>query len=322
MIDPWGAVNRARNETLATYAPAPYPAYRHSGGSVPDHGLFAVDLEVIDTAQPMAVTVTIEGRLVKSGRIMAWQPDLEARLRNTDGTDATGWLFLDSSVSRCPAIGMECGRYGRQETLFLAPRPVINQLRSKYRLEVWPAEDPFNGGNGGSFVFEIANGRVAGSTAPAPGGLVAEVGPDIAVTDSDGDGFADVELDGSASGPFGTIVSYLWSWTEGGSGYVTTGIAPTVSLPVGTQEVWLTVTDASGTVSSDTLSVTVAAGGGGGKPAHAGGGNKTRAAKAFPDLASLRRGAGRVSCVTLPAPLQHERGNAKEWTTAISARAA
>jgi serine protease AprX len=271
MIDPWGAVNRARSETLATYAPAIYPAYRHDSGSVPNHGLFVVDLEVIDTSQPMAVTVTIDGQLVKSGRIAAWQPDLEARLRKPNGTDATRWLFLDSSVSQCPAIGMECGRYGRQETLFLAP-----PLLPSYRLEIWPAEDSFNGGNGGSFVFEIANGRVAGSTDPAPSGLVAEAGPDIAATDSDGDGFADVELDGSASGPFGAIVSYLWSWAEGGSGYVTTGVAPTVSLPVGTQEVWLTVTDASGTASSDKLSVTVAEGSGGGKPAHAGGGGKNK----------------------------------------------
>lgn len=275
MIDPWGAVNRARNETLASYAPAMYPVYRHNGGSVPDHGLFSVDLEVIDTAQPMAVTVTIEGQLVKSGRINGWKPDLEARLKRTNGSDAAGWLFLDSSVSQCPAIGMECGRYGRQETLFLAPRPVTKVLDSQYRLEVWPAEDSFNNGQGGSFTFEISNARIAGNTDPVAGPLAAVAGTDIAVTDDDGDGFANVELDGSASGPFGTILSYLWSWTEGGSSYVTAGIAPTISLPVGTQEVWLTVTDTSGTASSDMLSVTVAeGGGGGGKPAHAGGGGK------------------------------------------------
>jgi serine protease AprX len=268
LIDPWGAVNRARGETLPTYTPAAFPSYRHNGGSVPDHGLYRVDLEVINTSQPMAVTVTIDGQLVKSGRISAWQPDLEARLRKPDGTDATRWLFLDSSVSQCPAIGMECGRYGRQETLFLAP-----PLLPAYRLEVWPAEDAFNGGRGGNFVFEIANARVAGTTDPAPGELAAAAGPDIAVTDSDGDGFANVELDGSASGPFGTIVSHVWSWTDGNGGHVATGIAPVVSLPIGTHEVWLTVMDPSG-AATDVLSVTVTGGGGGGKPPHAGGGGK------------------------------------------------
>jgi len=259
MIDPWGAVNLAAGATVAEYSPATFPAYRDDRGDVADHGLFALDLEVIDGSIPMSVTVTIDGQVVKSGRIVAWQPDLEARLLKPDGTDAAFWLFLDSTVSQCPALGDECGRFGRQATLYVAP-PLV----PAYRLEVWPAEDTFNQGRGGSFVVEISNGRVAGTTDPAPTGLVADAGGDISVADSDGDGFADIELDGSASGPFGTITEFVWSWTDGAGGHAVTGIAPTVTVPVGTYDIGLTVTDTTGAATSDTVAVTVTAGGGGG----------------------------------------------------------
>ncbi len=266
MIDPWSAVNRAGGASLTSYAPAAFPAYRHGAGSVPDGGLFSIDLEVLDPTQPFAVTVTIDGALVRSSRITAWLPDLEARLRKLDGSDAAFWLFLDSSTSRCPAIGAECGRYGRQETLFLAP-----PLAPAYRLQVWPANDTFNQNRGGSFVFEIANGRIADRTDLVPAGLTADAGADVNVRDDDGDGFAAVELDGSASGPFGTIVTYLWSWTDTAGGHAVTGMAPTVSLPTGTHSIWLTVTDTAGASASDMITATVAAGGGNG-----GGGPKAK----------------------------------------------
>lgn len=259
MIDPWGAVNLAAGSTGATHTPASFPAYRTGGGSVADHGLFSVDLEVIDSSVPMSVTVTIDGQIVKSGRIVGWQPDLEARLLKPDGSDGAFWLFIDSTLSQCPALGAECGRFGRQETLYVAP-PLV----PVYRLEVWPAEDSFNLGRGGSFVVEIANGRVVGSGDPVPAGLTADAGAAMTATDTDGDGFADVELDGSASGPFGTITEYLWSWTDGSGGHAVTGIAPTVTLPVGTHDIALTVTDATGATASGSVPVTVASGGGGG----------------------------------------------------------
>lgn len=258
MIDPWGATNLATGSTVASHSPTAFPAYRHEQGAVADHGLFSLDLEVIDMSVPMSVTVTIDGEVVKSGRIVAWQPDLEARLLKPDGSDAAFWLFIDSTDSRCPAIGAECGRLGRQETLYVAP-PLV----PAYRLEVWPAEDTFNEGRGGTFVVEISNGRVAGTTDPAPGSLLADAGPDRSVTD-DGDGFVELELDGSASGPFGTITTYVWSWSVDGVAQVLTGIAPTVTLPVGTHEISLTVTDTAGAADTDTLSVTVVAGKGGG----------------------------------------------------------
>jgi len=259
MIDPWGAVNLATGSTVASHSPTAYPDYRHERGTVADHGLFVLDLEVVDASVPMSVTVTIDGEVVKSGRIVAWQPDLEARLLKPDGSDAAFWLFIDSTDSRCPAIGAECGRLGRQETLYVAP-PLVPE----YRLEVWPAEDPFNEGRGGSFVVEISNGRVAGTTDPAPVGLLADAGPDRTVTDEDGDGFVEIELDGSASGPFGRITEYLWSWSVDNGARAVTGIAPTISLPVGVHEISLTVTDTADAVDSDALSVTVVAGKGGG----------------------------------------------------------
>ncbi|MGB0370299.1 MAG: hypothetical protein ACPGN3_03050 [Opitutales bacterium] len=79
---------------------------------------------------------------------------------------------------------------------------------------------------------------------------VADAGSSIQLLDQDGDGFEPVILDGSASfDPEGLIESYEWTW-EGGS---ITGVNPLLNLPVGNTLITLTVTDASGLTSSDTV---------------------------------------------------------------------
>jgi hypothetical protein len=73
---------------------------------------------------------------------------------------------------------------------------------------------------------------------------VAVVGEGFEVTDNDGDGVETVTVDGSASAdPDGKIVSYLWSF---GGEWVSSDAVATVTLPIGTHRLQLTVTDDKG----------------------------------------------------------------------------
>ena len=84
---------------------------------------------------------------------------------------------------------------------------------------------------------------------------VAFAGSNQTVTDSDANGEESVTLDGSGSfDPDGTIVSHDWR-IDGA--LIASGVAPTVSLPIGTHTVALTVTDDGGAVAADTTVVTV-----------------------------------------------------------------
>lgn len=73
---------------------------------------------------------------------------------------------------------------------------------------------------------------------------IAVPGEGFEVTDEDGDGVETVTVDGSSSAdPDGTIVSYLW--TLGGE-WVSNEAVATVTLPIGTHRLLLTVTDDQG----------------------------------------------------------------------------
>ena len=96
--------------------------------------------------------------------------------------------------------------------------------------------------------------------APPPETLQADAGDDLTVTDSDNSGDEAVPLDGVLS--TGVIAAYEWR-IDGA--VIATGMAPTVTLVVGSYTVTLTLTAADGAVSADTLAVTVKAPKGGGK---------------------------------------------------------
>ncbi len=85
---------------------------------------------------------------------------------------------------------------------------------------------------------------------------VANAGADRIVTDTDGNGFEMVTLNGSASSDSdGTIAAYEWF---SGSIVIATGATPTVSFPVsGPRTLTLRVTDNDGATASDTVDVTV-----------------------------------------------------------------
>jgi len=83
----------------------------------------------------------------------------------------------------------------------------------------------------------------------------ANAGPDQSVTDTDGDGWVLVDLDGGASNdPDGSIVAY--EWREGASVFATTA-ATSTSLSVGVHTLTLQVTDDAGAAGADTVVITV-----------------------------------------------------------------
>jgi hypothetical protein len=82
---------------------------------------------------------------------------------------------------------------------------------------------------------------------------VANAGPDqiVEVVSCEG---ATVTLDGSASvDPDGDALAYRWTWSGGSA----EGSNPSISLPMGTTEMTLTVDDGKGTVSKDTVNIRV-----------------------------------------------------------------
>jgi K319L-like, PKD domain/Planctomycete cytochrome C len=84
---------------------------------------------------------------------------------------------------------------------------------------------------------------------------VANAGPDVTVTDADGNGTEPVGLDGTGStDPDGTIATHLW--TEG-SRFLAAGPTPTVTLSTGTHTITLAVTDNRGAAATDDVVVSV-----------------------------------------------------------------
>jgi hypothetical protein len=65
-------------------------------------------------------------------------------------------------------------------------------------------------------------------------------------------------LDGSGSyDPDGTITQYFWSWSINGQPYQTTGVSPTIQLPVGQHTITLVVYDGSLFSTPDQVVITV-----------------------------------------------------------------
>ena len=117
-------------------------------------------------------------------------------------------------------------------------------------------ESDYNGtltltGNFGSYDISLTGSVVEANDPP-----IAAAGEDISVEDTDGSGFVQVTLDGSASSDDeGNIVSFEWTW-DGGSA---SGMTVSQEFPVGEHEVTLTVTDGIGQTATDDILVSVAA---------------------------------------------------------------
>ena len=130
---------------------------------------------------------------------------------------------------------------GHQETIYLPP-PLAS---TTYTLELalWDGDPKYGGGGSFPVTFDISNGTTA-----LP--LTAMAGPDQEVTDDNGNGVADVLLDGSGS--TGPITSYEWS----NGTVLAISEMETVSLPVGDHTITLTVSDDVG-LSTDVVFVKV-----------------------------------------------------------------
>ena len=90
---------------------------------------------------------------------------------------------------------------------------------------------------------------------PANASPTADAGPDQTVTDADGNGSENITLDGSASTDTdGTIATYVW--TQNGA-QIATGANPTVTLPVGSQTITLTITDDDSAMASDEVVIII-----------------------------------------------------------------
>ena len=86
---------------------------------------------------------------------------------------------------------------------------------------------------------------------------VADAGDDRTV-ECAGPAGAAVALDGSASSdPDGDALTYVWTGPFAEGGGTVTGVSPTVTLPLGTHTIALTVSDPSGASASDEIVVTV-----------------------------------------------------------------
>ncbi len=238
-----------------TGSPLVHPHNVFRKGSVADNGSVRIPVSVVDMTKPLAITVTIDGKMTRNG----WSPDLELQL-----LDAAGQPFLianplypffsDEPVipapgtsSTCPA-GEDCGLAGAQETLHIRP------WAQDFMIEIFPYDGRTNRGKGGSFSVELSNGYF---NEP----LAAVAGADVTVADEDGDGFAEVTLDGRAS--TGHVTSYQWQGVKNA-----TSAVATFTVPVGMHSFDLTVSDGTSPAVTDTVNVTVSAGGnsdGGGK---------------------------------------------------------
>lgn len=112
--------------------------------------------------------------------------------------------------------------------------------------------DPLNGGTVGFLSDEQRSSQFDNVTVNKVG-LTAHAGSDLRVLDENGDGKVTVELDAGASYGSADIVSFVWTDAEGN--VVATGSPASVVLDAVEHKLTLTVTDADGRVSTDTVVV-------------------------------------------------------------------
>ena len=111
-------------------------------------------------------------------------------------------------------------------------------------------EDPLSGGTVGFYSNQAPRGGyLFDNVAVNPVGLTAHAGADQRLIDLDGDGQVTVGLSAEASFGLDDIVS--WNWTDASGDTIATGSNATVMLVAETQELMLTVTDASGATAVD-----------------------------------------------------------------------
>ncbi len=239
-----------------------FPHHVFQQGTVPDNTAVRIPIGVVDMNKPLAITVSIDGKLTRWG----WSPDLDIILLDRNGEPFTipnplyPWLSneptlpVSGTTSTCPA-GEDCGRMGTQETIHVLPNALQLGVPDFF-VEIYPFADRPNKGKGGNFTIGLSNGYFSGPVdGPPDYELVADAGSDMTVTDDDGDGSAEVVLDGRASR--GLVTNYVW--TDLANAIDGQGAVVKLTLPVGTNTLSLSVDDGSGFPDIDNVTVTVSA---------------------------------------------------------------
>jgi outer membrane autotransporter protein len=168
-------------------------------------------------------------------------------------------IVLDGSASADPDPGTVLtytwGDVDNDVTLGTGVTLPVNLGPGVHNLQLFVQDDSDNGPNS----FDVDTFVI---TISAPEIPTANAGPDRDVADSDAQPGESVVLDGTGSTDTdGTIVSYQWSRLLGGDQSpepLGTGATLTVTLPDGTNDVLLTVTDNAGITSSDVVTINVA----------------------------------------------------------------
>jgi len=115
-----------------------------------------------------------------------------------------------------------------------------------------------NTGNGTPPIVDMGAYEFGSSPVPPANHVpVADAGADQTVF-ADLTGYASVALDGSGSYDVdGDSLSYYWSWTIGAHTYQTSGVSPTIQLPIGPHTITLFVFDGTDYSSADEVEITV-----------------------------------------------------------------
>ena len=162
LLDGYAAVSEAA--AAASYTPTAFPTYTAFTGSVADDGLWQQTfvLGAADLGVPIAATILLDGSVVCTIPLgplgclsYSWEPDLDARLKDPNGT------VISDSTCPVPVVAFGCGYYGRQETLTAMPT-----VAGTYTIEVFPWGGSPNDGMGGTFDVYLSAGPLTG---PAPG---------------------------------------------------------------------------------------------------------------------------------------------------------
>jgi len=157
LIDGYAFISDAKG-AIASH---PFPTLQQIDGNVATNKTWSYPFSVQDTNAPIAVTINIDGQPICplddlycliGWLSWEWSPDLDAELWGPDGTRL--------ATSTCMA-GVDCGSYGRQETLHILPVKT-----GTYTLVVYPFDGEPNNGSGGTFTVDISTGPVGSGPVP------------------------------------------------------------------------------------------------------------------------------------------------------------
>lgn len=214
----------------------------------PAAGSYDVDIEVDCSPECQGdslLLTTVVGTITGSPPIAFAGPDLVFIDYDNNGFET---MIVDGGESYDPDNDIESYQWFEGNTLLASEvSPTLNLDVGTHTLTLVVTDAEGNTDRDDTLV------TIYSASTDSP---VADAGPDQTVEDTNGDGFATVTLDGSASyDPDNNISSF--GWYEGEAGIVASGQSPTVELELGTHYLTLYVTDSAENMSTDMVVITV-----------------------------------------------------------------